>query len=242
MNTEPLEGFLVLDKPLGLSSMKALARVRVLARDTAQGGKSGHAGTLDPLATGVLVIGFGRPATRQLARIMGASKRYLTTIDLSAFSPSDDLEHEPVPVDVKAIPDSAAVEAAIEGFKGEIMQAPPTFSAIKVDGKRAYQLARKDKIKSLDARPVMVHDIRVVEYEWPHVIVEIHCGKGFYVRSLARDLGNALETGGFCRSIHRTAVGPFAMEHARAFGELPDSIQQNDLVSIADALAMLEKQ
>ena len=240
MSTDPIVGFLVLDKPLGLSSMKALARVRVLARDTAQGGKSGHAGTLDPLATGVLVIGFGRPATRQLSRIMGASKRYLTTIDLSAFSPSDDLEHEPVPVEVKTIPDSAAVEAAIKGFKGEIMQAPPTFSAIKVDGKRAYQLARDDKIKSLDARPIMVHDIQMVDYQWPIVTVDIHCGKGFYVRSLARDLGNALETGGFCRSIHRTAVGPFDLEHARAFKDLPDSIQQHDLVSIDDAMSMLD--
>ncbi len=240
MNTEPIQGFLILDKPLGLSSMKALARVRVLARDTSQGGKGGHAGTLDPLATGVLVIGFGRPATRQLARIMGASKRYLTTVDLSAFSPSDDLEHEPEPVEIEKIPDAETVQAAITGFKGEIMQAPPTFSAIKVDGKRAYQLARKDKIKSLDARPVIVHDIHMVEYQWPTVTIDVHCGKGFYVRSLARDLGAALGTGGFCRSIHRTAVGPFGITDATAFKDLPDSIQQKDLVSIEDALGMLE--
>ena len=241
MNDQPIEGFLALDKPLGMSSMKALARVRVLARDSAPNAKSGHAGTLDPLATGVLIIGIGRPATREVARIMGTAKRYRTDIDLSAFSPSDDLEHPPEPVPVDVPPSRSDVDAALEAFRGEIAQAPPTYSAIKVNGKRAYHLARKDRIESLEARPVMVHDLTVATYEWPIVTLDIHCGKGFYVRSLARDLGVRLGTGGYCRSIRRTAVGPFRLEHARTLSQLPPSLRQSDLIGLDEAMSMVSR-
>ncbi|MCH2132250.1 MAG: tRNA pseudouridine(55) synthase TruB [Phycisphaerales bacterium] len=240
MKTPSIEGFLVLDKPYGLSSMKALSRVRVLARDTARGAKTGHAGTLDPLATGILVIGVGRPATRLLSRVMAASKRYRTEVDLSAFSPSDDLEREPEPVAVETPPDRADVERALLQFHGHIQQAPPAFSAIKVDGRRAYLLARDRKLDALPDRPVHVRDISLVDYEWPVATIDIHCGKGFYVRSLARDLGVALDTGGYCRAIRRTAVGPFTLDVAWSLADLPDKITQSDLVSIDDALDQLK--
>lgn len=241
MKDHTITGFLVLDKSVGISSMKALARVRVLARDTARKAKSGHAGTLDPLASGVLVIGIGRPATRLLSKIVGASKRYLTTIDLSGFSPSDDLESEVEPVKVESPPTREVIESALLRFEGDIMQAPPAFSAIKVDGKRAYHLARAKKIDSLPARPTRVHGLTLVDYQWPIVTIDIHCGKGFYVRSLARDLGKALSTGGHCQSIRRTAVGPFALQLSRKMTELPDSIQQADLIAIDRAIEMLEQ-
>ena len=222
--------------------MKALARVRVLARVTAGGGKSGHAGTLDPLATGVLVIGIGRPATRLLSRIVGASKRYRTVVDLSAFSPSDDLEREPVPVEIHTPPDKDEIESTLETFKGFIQQSPPAFSAIKVDGKRAYQLARDDKLDSLPPRTVRVHDISLAGLDWPLATIDIHCGKGFYVRSLARDLGNALKTGGYCTSIRRTAVGPFSLDHARTLADMPIELKQEHLIDISTAMEMLEKE
>ena len=241
MTADTLEGFLVLDKPVGMSSMKALARIRVMARDTAPGAKSGHAGTLDPLATGILVIGIGRPATRLLEKIVGASKKYRTEIDLAAFSPSDDLEREPEPVDIERPPTPAEVESAMAGFQGRIMQAPPAFSAIKVDGKRAYQLARVDKLDTLPPRPVLVHDIALVNLQWPVATVDIHCGKGFYVRSLARDLGLSLGTGGYCRTIRRTAVGPFNLAEARTFADLPRELHQPDVVGIEDAMTRLQE-
>ena len=222
--------------------MKALARIRVLARDTAGGAKSGHAGTLDPLATGVLVIGIGRPATRLLSRIVGASKRYRTGVDLSAFSPSDDLEREPEPVKIDSPPTRDDIMTALNGFKGCIQQSPPAFSAIKVGGKRAYHLARDQKLESLPPRPVLVHGIGLAEFEWPLATIDIHCGKGFYVRSLARDLGNALGTGGYCTSIRRTAVGPFTLKEARTLSEMPTELRQEHLIDIDHAMEMLEQE
>ena len=121
------------------------------------------------------------------------------------------------------------------------MQAPPAFSAIKVDGKRAYQLARENKLDSLPARPTRVHELSLVDYSWPKITVDIHCGKGFYVRSLARELGKALGTGGYCQSIRRTAVGPFELEQARTLSQLPDSIGERDLIGIEEALSVLER-
>ncbi len=241
MTAQSIAGFLVLDKSTGISSMKALARVRILARDTAKGAKSGHAGTLDPLASGVLVIGIGRPATKLLSRIVGASKRYRTEIDLSGFTASDDLESEVEPVSVEAPPTQDDIQSALGRFVGDIMQAPPAFSAIKVDGKRAYQLARENKLDSLPARPMKVHELTLVSYEWPSVTIDIHCGKGFYVRSLARELGEALGTGGYCESIRRTAVGPFDLEQARTLSDLPDSIREGDLICIEEAISMLQE-
>ncbi|MBG85144.1 MAG: tRNA pseudouridine(55) synthase TruB [Phycisphaerae bacterium] len=240
MTPQSIAGFLVLDKSTGISSMKALARVRVLARDTAKGAKSGHAGTLDPLASGVLVIGIGRPATRLLSRIVGASKRYRTEIDLSGFTPSDDLESDVEPVSIETPPTRDHILSTLSRFEGDIMQSPPAFSAIKVDGKRAYQLARENKLDSLPARPTRVHELSLVDYSWPTITVDIHCGKGFYVRSLARELGGALGTGGYCLSIRRTAVGPFDLQQARTLSALPDSIEESDLIGIEDALSLLE--
>ena len=241
MTPQSIAGFLVLDKSTGISSMKALARVRVLARDTAKGAKSGHAGTLDPLASGVLVIGIGRPATRLLSRIVGASKKYRTEIDLSGFTPSDDLESEVEPVSIETQPTRDDILVILRQFEGDIMQAPPAFSAIKVDGKRAYQLARENKLDSLPARPTRVHELSLVDFNWPSITLDIHCGKGFYVRSLARELGQALGTGGYCQSIRRTAVGPFELAQARTLSQLPDSIEESDLIGIDEALSVLER-
>ena len=227
-------GILVLDKPLGLTSMTAVAAVR----RRAGGVRTGHAGTLDPLATGVLVLALGR-ATRSIERLMATEKRYRTEIDLTAFTTTDDREGERTEVAVAAPPDEAAVRAALARFMGTIQQRPPAFSAMKVGGRRAYAAARKGTPMELAPRPVRVDAIEPVAYRWPLVTLDIRCGKGFYVRSLARDLGVALGTGGHCASIRRTAVGPFTLDEARPLDALPQRLATGDLLPLEAALARL---
>lgn len=232
-----LAGLLIIDKPLRLTSMDVVAIVRRKAR----GAKTGHAGTLDPLATGVLVLALGS-ATKHIDRFMATSKRYRTVIDLTAFTTTDDLEGERTEVAVTAPPLFDQVRAAVQRFAGEIMQRPPAFSAMKIDGRRAYKLARRGETLDIPARAVQVHSIEVIDYDWPRVELNIHCGKGFYVRSLARDLGAALGTGGHCVSIRRTAVGPYTLEQAKSLEQLPAALQSNDLIPLPQALAMVEAQ
>ena len=225
----------VIDKPSGMSSMTAVSIVRRKA-DL----KAGHAGTLDPLATGVLVIGVGR-ATKSLDRFMKTRKGYLTEIDLSAFTATDDREAELEPVDVGEPPTADVISTTLqERFTGEFTQTPPDFSAKKVQGRRAYARARKGESPALEPRPVMVHRIELEDYQWPIATVRVCCEKGFYVRSLARDLGRALGTGGHCASIRRTAVGPFTIEQAVDPDDLPNEIPPERIIPLSEAIEMLE--
>jgi len=232
--TPSICGVLIIDKPAGLTSMQAVARVR----RRAGGAKSGHAGTLDPLATGVLVIAIGR-ATKIIEQLMATDKRYRTTIDLSAFTATDDGEGERTEVEVAAPPSQEHILAALKKFAGDIMQTPPAFSAMKVGGRRAYAIARRGEDVEIPPRPVIIHSIALVNFAWPHITIDVHCGKGTYIRSLARDLGLALGTGGHCRTLTRTAVGPFTLEAARALDALPDTLCQGDLIAIDEALRMI---
>jgi tRNA pseudouridine55 synthase len=235
--SEPLCGILVIDKPEGLTSMQAVARVR----RRAGGARTGHAGTLDPLATGVLVMALGK-ATRLIERLMATDKRYRTLVNLAAFTSTDDREGEPQPVAVAAPPLSNDVQAAVSRFVGRTQQRPPAFSAVKVGGRRAYKLARQGAPVELAARAVTIHSIQVVTYAWPHVELDVHCAKGTYIRSLARDLGVSLGTGGFCESIRRTAVGPFDEHMAQRLDDLPERMTQRDLLDPAAALALIGDQ
>ena len=199
-----LQGILVIDKPLGMTSMRAVERVR----RALGGAKAGHAGTLDPLATGVLIVAIGR-ATKQIPFLMGLEKRYETEIDLSATTATLDAEGERVPAPPRESPPTAVeVERALAGFRGTFLQAPPAFSAVKIQGRRAYDLARQGEAVEPQARAVTVHELHLLDYAWPVARLSIRCAKGFYVRSLARDLALALGTLGHCLSIRRTAIGP----------------------------------
>jgi len=227
----PLNGILIIDKPIGPTSMDICARVRSRLR---RGGapkrvKVGHAGTLDPLATGVLVVLVGK-ATRLCDRLMATRKGYLTTVDLSCFSTTDDAEGERTIVEITSPPTREAVDAAIPAFIGTIMQAPPAFSAIKVGGRAAYKDARAGKPLSLPPRPITINNIRVVSYAFPQLTLEIDCGKGVYIRSLARDLGRMLRTGGMLSALRRTRVGEYTLDHSRTMDSLPDSMSQSDLM------------
>ena len=220
---EPLSGVLAIDKPLGISSMTAVSIVRRRAGGT----RTGHAGTLDPLATGVLVLALGK-CTRQIDALMATEKRYDTTIDLTAFTTTDDVQGERTEVPLapgRAAPTRAEIERLLaERFTGTVMQRPPAFSAMKVGGRRAYALARAGQAPELAPRPVTIHSVTVTSYEWPVLALSMHCGKGTYVRSLARELGMALGTGGHCTMIRRTAVGDFTLDRAVPLDAVPQPI------------------
>ena len=228
-------GLIVVDKPIGMTSMTVVAIVRRKA-----GLKAGHAGTLDPLATGVLVVGVGA-ATKSLERFMKTRKAYRTEIDLSGFTATDDREGELELVEIESPPSAEEIRRMLdERFTGVFPQLPPNFSAKKVEGRRAYATARRGETPKLEPRPVEVHQIALVEYQWPIAVVEVECEKGFYVRSLARHLGRALGTGGHCASIRRTAVGPFTIDEATDPDELEDPLPIDAVLPLADALERLE--
>ena len=201
---DAVSGWICFDKPYDLTSTSAVGRVRRIFN--AQ--KAGHAGTLDPLATGILPIALGE-ATKTVAFMMDAEKAYRFTIAWGRTTTTLDREGETgAQSDVR--PSVAEVEAALPAFVGEISQVPPIYSAIKVDGERAYDLARAGETPELAARIVAVHSARVAEAsDADHVTLEIECGKGVYVRAICRDLATALGACGHVSALRRTRVGPF---------------------------------
>ena len=219
----PIEGIIVVDKPIGISSMGVCAKIRGKLR---AGGapkriKVGHGGTLDPLATGVLVVLIGR-ATKRCDEIMAGVKGYRTTIDLSVVSTTDDLEGEKSDRTPGVIPDREAIESACARWVGDVQQTPPAYSAIKVNGKRAYALARKGEEVVLQPRTVRIDSIEVVSYDWPMLELDIVCGKGTYIRSLGKDIGAEVGAGGMLTGLRRTRVGVFTLEEAVRLEDLPD--------------------
>ena len=227
----PLAGILLIDKPLRRTSMDVCANIRARLR---RGGapkrvKVGHAGTLDPLATGLLVVMVGR-ATSLCERLMAERKEYETDIDLSCFSSTDDAEGERTFVDVKAPPTREAFDRTLAAFTGVVMQKPPAYSAIKLDGRRAYDLARKGEVVEIPARPVTIHAIELLAFEWPRLSLRITCGKGTYIRSIARDLGVALGTGGMLTALRRTSSGEHHVRCAVTLDSLPHVMTQADLL------------
>lgn len=205
------------DKPLGMTSFQLVARVRWLIT-RAMGGrklKVGHAGTLDPLATGVMVICTGR-ATKQIETLQTGVKEYVATLRLGATTPSYDLEH---PIDATYPTDhitEAEVRRVLSTFEGDIMQVPPVFSACKVGGKRAYDLARKgrgDEVE-LKAKPLRIDEIELTDcaLDRQEITLRIVCSKGTYIRALARDIGKALQSGAHLTALRRTRVGDYTAE------------------------------
>jgi tRNA pseudouridine55 synthase len=230
-------GILIVDKPIGPTSMSVCARVRGALRGAGapKGIKVGHGGTLDPLATGVLVVLVGK-ATRLCNKIMVGEKEYLATLDLSRFSVTDDAEGPFEEVSVTTPPTREEVERAAAKFVGTIEQMPPRYSALNIGGMRAYDMARQGMAVPLSARTVEIHEIRVLGYEWPRVELDVRCGKGVYIRSLARDIGTALGTGGMIAALRRTRVGRFTLEGAVGRDDLPRKLTQADLRPIPEDL------
>jgi tRNA pseudouridine55 synthase len=201
----PFTGVIPVDKPVGVSSRHV---VDVVAR--ALGMKSvGHAGTLDPLASGVVVVCVGH-ATKLVDYLHDLTKHYVATFLLGRSSPSDDLETPVVEEEQPVRPSAAEIEAAATAFRGDILQRPCDYSAVHVDGKRAYRLARKGRPVVLESKPVRIERLEITGYEWPRLAVEIECSSGTFVRALGRDLAESLGTKAVMESLVRTAVGPFS--------------------------------
>lgn len=207
-------------------------------RRAADGAKTGHAGTLDPLASGVVICCLGK-ATRCVAQLMAMTKIYQAGIDLSAFTGTDDREGQRSEVQVAIAPTKQAVQDSLGTFVGHIAQVPPTYSAVHVKGQRAYKMARRGESVSLLPRTVRVDAIEMLNYDWPMLSVRITCGRGTYIRSIARDLGGKLGTGGHLASLRRMAVGSYDLSIAVDQQRLDDPIIQADLLDppAADGLA-----
>jgi len=210
-----LQGILNIRKPQGLTSRQVVDRVVQVARTR----RVGHAGTLDPLATGVLVVCLGQ-ATRLVEQIQSQAKEYVATFLLGQTSDTDDITgHVEICEDVTP-PSLAEVTQALEAFQGEIEQVPPQFSAVRVGGKRAYALARRGQSSELQPRRVTITEIELLAYAYPRLELRIECGSGTYVRSIGRDLGTTLGCGALMSGLVRTRIGAFRIEEAVPLEEL----------------------
>jgi len=208
-------GLLIVNKPSGMSSRRV---VDIVARRAATK-RVGHAGTLDPLASGVLVVCLGW-ATRLVPFIQDRRKNYRARFLLGRHSDTDDVTGEQREVPHAPRPTRAQVETALGAFVGEIMQVPPQFSAVHVGGRRAHEMARVGKTVPLEPRPIQIHSITLVEYEFPELVLEIECGSGTYIRSLARDLGDDLGCGAVLSELVRQRIGDFSLERAVTVDDL----------------------
>lgn len=239
MSSEPTSpsGLVVVDKPSGMTSHDVVSRMRRIAGTR----KVGHAGTLDPMATGVLVVGINK-ATKLLTHVVGVDKTYEATIRLGESTTTDDAEGEILSRRYVAAVTRPELDAAVAELTGEIMQVPSSVSAIKVDGKRSYQRVREGEDVRLSARPVTVSHFDVVDVRREEggkrmdVDVLVRCSSGTYVRALARDLGEALGTGGHLVALRRTRVGSFGLNRAHTLEELGQELSVVDLAESARGL------
>lgn len=225
MNFDEGEIFYI-DKPLHWTSFDAVKRIRmrILRRLHRKKIKVGHAGTLDPLATGVMLICTGK-ATKRIESLQYQTKEYVATIQLGATTPSFDLETE---IDARYPYEHITretVEAVLPRFMGSIMQVPPAYSACKVDGKRAYEMARKGQEVELKAKELVIDEIELLEYALPVIRIRVVCSKGTYIRALARDIGQALGSGAHLTALQRTRIG---------------DVRLSDCISVDDVIHLIE--
>lgn len=225
----PLFGVFNVRKPAGLSSRAVVNAVQRIVKPA----KAGHAGTLDPLATGVLVVCVG-PATKLIQYVQDRPKTYRATFRLGVSSETDDIEAELHEEDVDRPPELDDVRRVLPQFVGRIEQVPPAYSAVHVDGRRAYKLARQGVDVELEARPVDVYRIDLIRFAYPDLELEIECGGGTYIRSIGRDLGESLGCGAVMTALERSAVGPFRIDDAVAVEHLALESIQSPLTCVAD--------
>jgi len=221
-----MQGLLLVDKPKGWTSFDVVNYVRKIV--AAHEGKKpkntkvGHTGTLDPQATGLLVLLIGKEYTRRAGELSKLDKTYEVTMKLGEASTTADEEGEKTAVS-DTVPSETAVLEALESFTGEIMQTPPAFSAMKVNGQRAYKLAREGKEVQLEARPVTIYGNQLTGYDYPFVKFTSQVSSGTYIRSLVEDLGKHLQTGAYMSDLRRTRIGQYALDDACQVEELHES-------------------
>jgi tRNA pseudouridine55 synthase len=220
------DGILLIDKPVGWTSFDVVAKLRGMRKaqfkaagmtPTKRQLRVGHAGTLDPFATGLLIILLG-DATKRSDEFLKKDKTYEATIRLGAISSTGDPEGELTEVS-EHVPALEEISAALKQFEGEISQTPPAYSAIKINGQRAYKLARKGAEVEIPTRQVTIHKLELIEYSYPDVRIRTHVSSGTYIRSLAADIGEALGTGAYCIELRRTAIGTYSIDGATS---IPD--------------------
>jgi tRNA pseudouridine55 synthase len=232
--SQPKSGLVIVDKPGGMTSHDVVAKVRRLAGTR----KVGHAGTLDPMATGVLVVGVEK-ATRLLGYLMLTEKEYAATIRLGQSTSTDDAEGELTGGGSAASVSEEAIAKAVKTLTGEILQVPPKVSAIKVGGQRAYKLTRAGAAPELQARPVTVYEFTVTGIRHDNDLLDldatVRCSSGTYIRALARDLGEVLGTGGHLTALRRTRVGGYRVEDARTLDQLAERFEVLPLAQAAAA-------
>jgi tRNA pseudouridine55 synthase len=236
MSSPPRFGILNLDKPAGITSRRVVDRVAKLVRPE----KAGHAGTLDPLATGVLVVCVGK-ATRLIELVQDQSKSYHATFRLGCQSDTDDVTGTITEVAVSSEIRRSAVEGCLPEFLGQIEQVPPSFSAVHVEGRRAYERARAGQSVELAPRTVEVLRLEITRFEYPELELAIDCGSGTYVRSLGRDLGRKLGCGAVMSGLVRTRVGPYRIEEAIPLDQLTLETLDARLLDATTATVRLPK-
>jgi tRNA pseudouridine55 synthase len=217
---------LLVDKPLNWTSFNVVAKLKYRIKPAK---KIGHAGTLDPLATGLLIICTGKK-TKEIETYMGQTKEYTGIIQLGVITPSYDYETEPLEYrEFDHIQEEDVRNAIAANFVGEIEQTPPVFSAIKVDGKRSYDLARKGEALELKKRKITVNSFEITQFDFPNLHFKVVCSKGTYIRSLAHDLGQVLGCGGVLSALRRTKIGDFSVENAWNLEELVLLLEERKL-------------
>lgn len=228
-------GLLNLYKPVGKSSANYVYRLRRVFGLR----KVGHAGTLDPFADGVLVACIGR-GTKLVERLMNLPKRYRTTLRLGVTNTTYDTEKPFDPVPGATAPDRSAIEAALASMTGLVQQVPPAFSAVRIAGVQSYKLAARGTPAPREPKEVRIDRIDILAYDYPTLTLDILCGRGTYIRAIARDLGRTLACGACCETLQRTAVGPFRVEESVDLQTAPPDAVRAALVPLDDALRLLD--
>jgi tRNA pseudouridine55 synthase len=228
-----MDGILLIDKPAGITSHDAVDAVRRAAKTR----RVGHAGTLDPFATGLLIIGVNK-ATKKLSEYVGLDKTYEATARLGETSTTDDPEGEiTVPVGAQGVrPDQTQIESALSKFRGTYEQTAPAFSAKKIAGKKLYDLARAGKMEGvvLPKKLVTISELEILDYAWPELRLRVSCSSGTYIRALARDIGAALGTGAYLTQLRRTRIGAFDVKDAIPLSGLDEVRIERSIISLVD--------
>ena len=214
-----MDDIVLIDKPTGMTSFGVVARVRrVLTEQAGRKVKVGHTGTLDPFATGLMILVTGKKC-REAEHYTKLDKWYEAQIVLGQTSSTGDPEGELTAVSDRR-PMEVEIVAVLERFTGEIQQTPPVFSAIKIDGQRAYKLARQGKEVNMPSRNVTIYSLKLISYEYPYVNIRTHVSSGTYIRTLAQDIGEALGTGAYCRGLRRTKIAEYDISDAKTLADL----------------------
>jgi tRNA pseudouridine55 synthase len=218
-------GFILINKPAGFTSHDVVDKLREITKIK----RIGHAGTLDPFATGLLILGIGREFTKKLSIFQKKDKEYIATLKLGAESDTFDKEGKIVEKKVEKIPERKEIEEVLKSFLGEIEQIPPAFSAKKIKGKKLYELARKGIKVRARSQKVKIYEISILEYKFPYLKIKVKCSSGTYIRSLANDIGKKLGCGAYVEELVRTKIGEFSVESAIELSRLNSQNWKNFL-------------